>query len=95
MLVESILENENFTEIRAILIADWLKEMLFQRAEKLEKDANAPQSARLRKLIRQGTDLIRQPPSSPDDNHLHLSLISRSRRTKIFQNPIQSSERPQ
>lgn len=76
-LVELILENENFTEVRAILIAEWLKEMLLTHAAELARKADAQQSVRIKELIRRGTQLMRQPTSSPHDNHFHLSLTSR------------------
>ncbi len=74
LLIESILENETFGEIRTILIADWLKTILLEHAEGLAESANDEEAKRIRLLIRRGERLMRQPSSSPHDNHLHLSL---------------------
>lgn len=78
VLVESILENETFGGIRAILHAAWLTDLLLEHAESLaevaEEGSNPEEAERLRGLIDQAKDLLRQPKSSPHDTHFHLSL---------------------
>ncbi len=77
-VVEGILENEEFGEVRAILLADWLKKKLLAHAraelEKVSRDAG--EKARLKKLIERAEDKIRQPDASPHADHFHLSLTN-------------------
>lgn len=77
ILLAGILENKYFGEIRAILLADHLKEKLLAHARSLAKNMNPEQgneTKRLQELIERATSLVRQPKSSPHDNHFHLSL---------------------
>ncbi len=74
VLVESILENETFGEIRAVLLARWLKKKLLAHAEALAAEAEGAEANRLKGLIRRAEELVRQPESSPHDTHFHLSL---------------------
>jgi CubicO group peptidase (beta-lactamase class C family) len=76
-VVEGILQNEFFGEIRALLIADPLKQMLLAHANAELKKFSPEQKAdrtELKNLIQEAQRLMRQPSSSPHDNHLHLSL---------------------
>jgi len=74
-LVTAILESETFGEIRALLLADWLKGKLLAHArERLAKTRNPKAAVTLKKLIERSEKLIRQPTSSPHDDHIHLSL---------------------
>jgi hypothetical protein len=74
VLLESIFENESFGEIRAVLLASWLKEKLLTHAEVVAAEADEAEAKRLKNLIRRAEELIRQPESSPHDTHFHLSL---------------------
>lgn len=74
VLVESILENETFGEIRRILHAEWLTALLLEHAESLAESAEPEESERLRGVIKRAKGLLRQPKSSPHDTHFHLSL---------------------
>ena len=77
-VVEGILQNEFFGEIRALLIADPLKQMLLAHANAELKKCPPPEQkadrTELKNLIQEAQRLMRQPSSSPHDNHLHLSL---------------------
>ena len=73
--VGAMIENEHFESIRAILLADWLKALLLEHAEtELKKLRRPGEIHRMKELIKQAERLIRQPSSSPHDNHYHLSL---------------------
>ena len=68
-------ESKTFGEIRAILLADWLKANLLAHARGLlAKTRSATEAARLEELIQRSEKLIRQPKSSPHDDHIHVSL---------------------
>lgn len=74
VLVESILANETFGEVRAILHAEWLTDLLIEHAEALAEEANEEERDQLRDTIARAKSLLHQPKSSPHDNHFHLSL---------------------
>lgn len=77
LIIEGILRNEHFGNIRAILVADPLRQRLLTHArEKLAGISSQQESERkkLEVMIQQAEQLMRQPISSPHDNHFHLSL---------------------
>ena len=75
ILLSSILENDTLGEIRAILLADWLRDRLLTHAKNLLVESDDPaERRRLTELIQRANDLLRQPKSSPHDDHFHLSL---------------------
>ena len=82
VLLESIIENETFGEIRAVLLANWLKKKLLAHAEALAAEAEGAEAKRLKSLIRRAEELVRQPESSSHDTHFHLSLKWKSRPTQ-------------
>jgi len=74
-LVASMIENRHFAKIRCILLADWLKKLLLDYAERRLRTLSNPDSIKRQKdLIRQAEKLVRQPKSSPHANHYHVSL---------------------
>ncbi|MGB0579437.1 MAG: penicillin-insensitive murein endopeptidase [Limisphaerales bacterium] len=74
-LVTGILQNEYFGDIRAILVANPLETLLLNHAEKKLDQLNSPAERKdLKGLIERARKLMRQPSSSPHDNHFHLSL---------------------
>lgn len=73
-LVDEILSNETFGEIRAIFISEPLKNQLLKHAMSLQEKAEGAEAKRLNKNIQLAIKLLRQPTSSPHDNHFHLSL---------------------
>ena len=74
-VVAGIVENRYFGEIRAILISDPLKEKMLAHANKqLKSTSDRQKRAALAVIIEKAEKLLRQPKSSPHDNHFHLSL---------------------
>jgi len=74
-LVASMFENPYFGEVRFLLLADWLKKLLLDHARRRLTRLRDPRHVeRQKELIRRAEALIRQPSSSPHDNHYHLSL---------------------
>ena len=76
-VIKGILKNEFFGEIRAILVSDPLKQRLLRHANEELKRLTSGQKterAELKDLIKESQQLMRQPSSSPHDNHFHLSL---------------------
>ncbi|MDA7916475.1 hypothetical protein N9B94_04500, partial [Verrucomicrobia bacterium] len=72
-----ILKNPYFGKIRSILISDPLKANLLAYANLQLRNLSPMQSAEraeLEFLIQEAKKLMRQPTSSPHDNHFHLSL---------------------
>lgn len=75
ILVTHILENKRFQSIRVLLVADHLKKLMLQHAqESLKSIKNSKERQRQRALIAKAKKLLREPKSSPHDNHFHLSL---------------------
>ena len=75
ILVSYILENKRFSQIRALLVANWLKKMLIEHATTaLKTMKNQKERKRQLSLIEKAKKLLRQPKSSPHSNHFHLSL---------------------
>ena len=76
-VVVGILRNEHFGDIRSILISNDLKKKLLTHAHKqlIElASEDETERAELEALIKEAEALMRQPRSSPHDNHFHLSL---------------------
>ncbi len=76
-VVAGIVENEYFGEVRSILISNDLKRKLLTYANKLAitlASENSAERAALDVIIKKAEALMRQPESSPHDNHFHLSL---------------------
>lgn len=74
-VVESIIENEYFGKIRAILVSDGLRKILLKHADKkLNSLSKTKEKVKLKGVITKAEELLRQPGSSPHDNHFHLSL---------------------
>ncbi|WP_231602550.1 penicillin-insensitive murein endopeptidase [Neorhodopirellula pilleata] len=74
IMIDAILSSETFRKIRSLLIADALKKQLLDHAMSLHEAAEGDKAERLREGIKRAMELLRQPASSPHDNHLHLSL---------------------
>ncbi|MCM8537028.1 MAG: penicillin-insensitive murein endopeptidase [Lentisphaeraceae bacterium] len=76
-VVEGIIKNKYFGEIRAILVSNGLRKILLEYANKKLKElpsSNSTERRELKSIITKAEDLLRQPQSSPHDNHFHLSL---------------------
>jgi murein endopeptidase len=76
-VVAGIIKNEHFGAIRSILISNDLKRILLTYAHKQLMEMapeNETERAALEVLIKKAEVLMRQPKSSPHDNHFHLSL---------------------
>lgn len=73
-LITGIIQNEFFGEIRAILVADPLKQLLLSHANAELRDLPFGERTGLRDTIQRAEKLMRQPTTSPHDNHFHLSL---------------------
>lgn len=73
-LVAGIVQNEFFGEIRAILVADPLRQLLLNHANASLRDLPTGERNGLRDTIQRAERLMRQPLTSPHDNHFHLSL---------------------
>lgn len=75
ILVSHLLENKRFGSIRALLVADWLKKMLINHAKTtLQSIKDQNEKKRQLSLIEKAKKYLRQPKSSPHNNHFHLSL---------------------
>ena len=82
-LVMGILKNSYFGEIRSILIADThRKRLLIHANEQLMKLASKKKEERatLEAIIKKAKKLMRQPKTSPHNNHFHLSLSNVDKR---------------
>lgn len=74
-VVEGIIVNEYFGEIRAILVSNGLRKILLKHAnKKLNALSDSKEKEKLKEVIAKAEKLLRQPGSSPHDNHFHLSL---------------------
>jgi len=73
-IVAGILQNEFFGEIRAILVADPLKRQLLTHANAKLRRIPPEKQDSFRSILSRADALMRQPATSPHDNHFHLSL---------------------
>jgi penicillin-insensitive murein endopeptidase len=73
--VSAMLENPYFQDLHNILIAEWLKALLLDHARTQASRLRNPLEARRQQaLIKKAEEALRQPSSSPHDNHFHLAL---------------------
>lgn len=78
-VVVGIISNDHFGEIRSILVSNDLKKKLltYARQQLIEmKSEDETERAEREAIIKKTDVLMRQPKSSPHDNHFHLSLIN-------------------
>ena len=74
-VVEGIMTNNHFGEIRALLVAGHLKDKLLEAAaKKLQEIKDENDKLKMKKIIEKSARLMREPATSPHDNHFHLSL---------------------
>ncbi|MFT6269808.1 MAG: hypothetical protein ACJAVV_002635 [Alphaproteobacteria bacterium] len=77
VLVEEMIGNQYFRSIRSTLVSNQLKARLlsFAKRKRSMLNSNATDNAeKLDAVIEQAQSMLRQPVSSPHNNHFHLSL---------------------
>jgi penicillin-insensitive murein endopeptidase len=73
--VSAMLESPYFQDLHNVLIADWLKKLMLDHARaRLATLRDPREHQRQTGLLRRAEEKLRQPSSSPHDNHFHLAL---------------------